>query len=168
MEAYDSLSTFPDVENALRSLSKMQGFTSVVFSNGTHTMVSNSVTKSPDLSPHASLFKEIVVVDDAAPTVQSPSGEYVKRFKPTPEVYYHLADRLGKGKSREEMRSMWLISGNPFDIVASQMVGMKAAWVDRQGSGWQDQLLNEPEGKPTVVGHDLSEIIDQIVAYVGK
>ena len=63
MIAFDSLSIFPDVAPALKSLASNPNVECVVFSNGTKTMVSNSVNKSEELSPHASVFKNIVTVD---------------------------------------------------------------------------------------------------------
>ena len=107
-------------------------------------MVSASVHQSPDLAPHASLFKDIVVVEE------------VRRFKPAQEVYYHLANKVGK--TRDQMGDLWLVSGNPFDIVGARMVGMKAAWVDRAGLGWVD-CLGEPECRPSVVAKDLTEVV---------
>lgn len=55
MKAYDSLSTFPDVSPALTALDKAKDIVAVVFSNGTNSMVTNSVKSSPDLGPHASV-----------------------------------------------------------------------------------------------------------------
>lgn len=113
MKAYDSLSTFPDVNPALEKLAQTPGITAVVFSNGTHAMVSQSVNHSPDLSPHAHVFKQIVVIEE------------VKKFKPAPEVYEYLAKKVGRG--RTEMGDIWLVSGNPFDVVGAKAMGMKAA-----------------------------------------
>jgi 2-haloacid dehalogenase len=152
MGAYDSLSTFPDVKPALDALAKEQGITSVVFSQGTYAMVSASVNKSPDLSPHASVFKDIVVVEE------------VHKFKPAPEVYHHLARKLGK--SREEYGSVWLVSGNPFDIVGARAMGMNAAWCDRQGNGWVD-CLGEPGLRPTVIVKGLGEVVEKVRAHKG-
>lgn len=145
MKAYDSLSTFPDVSATLDDIAKASWLTPVVFSNGTLQMVSNSVHSSPDLSPHASAFKSMVTV------------ESVKCFKPDPAVYYHLAEQVGK--SREEMGSMWLVSGNPFDIVGARAVGMQAAWVDRKGEAWVDALVQDEGLRPTIIVRDLKEIM---------
>ncbi|KAA6408908.1 MAG: haloacid type II [Lasallia pustulata] len=134
LKSYDSLSTFPDVSPALEALASAPDITAVVFSNGTQAMVANSVHSSPDLSPHSSVFKHIVTVDK------------VGKFKPAPEVYFHLAESVGRGKSREEMAQMWLVSGNPFDVVGARAVGMQAAWVDRGGEGWTDTLVEGEEG----------------------
>lgn len=141
MRAYDNLNTFPDVAPALDSIRKSANIIPVVFSNGTDSMVSNSVNSSPSLSPHASIFKDLI-------TVEKP-----KRYKPDPAVYRHLATKMGKSAS--EMSDMWLVSGNPFDIVGARKMGMKAAWVDRAGKGWTDRLGEEP----TIVVQELEEIL---------
>ena len=154
MKAYDSLSTFPDVDAALSVVSKNPRLTAVVFSNGTDSMVSSSVKYSPDLGPHASVFKQMVTVEE------------VRKFKPSPDGYLHLAEKVGKAKSREGMGEMWLISGNPFDIVGARAMGMQAAWVDRQGNGWSDGLVTGEHGTPTLMGKDLSEIIEAILRHV--
>jgi 2-haloacid dehalogenase len=139
MKAYDSLSTFPDVEPALKKLSANPTVICVVFSNGTKEMVANSVLKSANLSPHASVFEKLVTVD------------FVQAFKPAPEVYKHLAQAMDM-VGRED--AMWLVSSNPFDVTGARAVGMKAAWVDRAGTGWQDNLgLGQ-----TVVVRNLEEV----------
>ena len=146
MECYDSLSTFPDVAGALNRLASSPNVEAVVFSNGTKSMVSNSVYRSQDLSPHAKIFRDIVTVDD------------VKQFKPAPAVYRHLAQTLGKDES--QMPQMWLISGNPFDIVGARSVGMNAIWVDRAGNGWTDAAV--PRLRPTAIVDNLEKIVDEI------
>lgn len=150
MQAYDALSTFPDVSPALETLARKSGITAVVFSNGTNSMVTNSVKSSPDLGPHASVFKDIVTVEE------------IKRFKPAPEVYQHLAERMGNAKTKEVLGSIWLVSGNPFDVVGARAVGMQAIWVDRAGSGWTDQLVQGDQGRPTFVVKGLGEVVDGI------
>jgi 2-haloacid dehalogenase len=120
MSAYDSLSVFPDVPNALSMLSSSPGISAYVFSNGTEAMVCSSVNSSPSLSPHAGVFKGIVTVQE------------VKIFKPDPRVYRYLLKKVGKEEKQEDV---WLVSGNPFDVVGARMVGMQAAWVDRAGKG---------------------------------
>ncbi|EXJ84947.1 haloacid dehalogenase, type II [Capronia epimyces CBS 606.96] len=144
MDAYDSLSTFPDVNPALRRLGEQSGITCVVFSNGTKTMVSNSVKRSSDLD--SSVFKDIITVD------------FVGAFKPAPEVYKYLAERVDKVGQE---RSMWLVSGNPFDVTGARAMGMQAAWVDRAGNGWQDRLGEAP----TVVVKSLEEVADAVEKY---
>ena len=152
MEGYDNLNTFPDVQPALESLSKASGVTAVVFSNGTKSMVTNSVTKSADLSPHASLFQDIIVVEETS------------RFKPDPEVYKMLARKVGK---ESRMGDMWLISGNPFDVVGAKSAGMQAAWVDRPGAGWTDALIEGEAGRPTAIVRGLGEVAEIVKKHAG-
>ena len=78
-------------------------------------MVSHSVRHSPDLSPHAAVFAVIITVDE------------VKQYKPSPDVYYHLAREVGK---EDELQDIWLVSGNSFDVVGARSVGMNAIWVE--------------------------------------
>lgn len=147
MDAYDSLSTFPDVNPALDRLAQNSNIESVVFSNGTNTMVSNSVNKSGSL--HSSVFKDIVTVDA------------IRQFKPAPEVYAYLAEKVGKTGQESDL---WLVSGNPFDVVGARAFGMQAAWVDRAGAGWQDRLGQGP----TVVVKDLGEVADAVEKHANK
>lgn len=153
MHAYDSLSTFPDVHPALTALAKIPSITSVVFSNGTRDMVSASVNKSPELSPHASLFADIIVVDE------------IGKFKPAPETYWHLVEKVGK--TTEQIGDVWLISSNPFDIVGARAVGMKAVWVDRSGVGWVDSLGQGGRGRPTLIVRGLDEVVDAVNRFSG-
>lgn len=65
MKAYDRLYAFPEVSPALNFLKEKSDLVDVyVFSNGTDTMVSNSIRSSPDLGPRADLFKSLVTVED--------------------------------------------------------------------------------------------------------
>jgi 2-haloacid dehalogenase len=110
-------------------------------------MVRNSVHDSPDLLPHSAVFKEIITVDE------------VRQFKPAPAVYTHLAQKMGKSPS-SQMADLWLISGNPFDVIGARSCGMHAIWVDRGRRGWMDAAV--PELQPTAVVHDLTEILSAI------
>ena len=116
-------------------------------------MVSNSVKLSPDLGPHASVFKDIVTVEE------------VRQFKPHPHVYRHLAKKVGKGPL--SMADIWLVSGNPFDVIGARMAGMQACWIDRGGNGWTDQLVQSDEGRPSVIVKGLGEVVDAVKGYAG-
>jgi 2-haloacid dehalogenase len=153
MGAYDSLSTFPDVTPALNAIASTPDIKSVIFSNGTNAMVTASLTKSKSLSPHAALFKDIIVV------------EPLKKFKPCPEVYWHLVESLGK--KREEVGDVWLITANPFDVVGAVNVGIRALWVDRVGAGWADNLGEGDLGRPTVIVRSLEEVVDAVKGFTG-
>ena len=118
-------------------------------------MVTNSVHSSPDLGPHAAIFKEVVTVEEA------------QCFKPDPRVYYHLAETMGRGRSRQAMGEMWLVSGNAFDVVGARAVGMQTVWVDRRGAGWTDGLVMGETGKPTVVVKGLGEVVEVVKRHFG-
>lgn len=152
MNAYNTLSLFPDVPPLFSHLKSSTNIHAVIFSNGTSDMLSATLTHSPEISPHASLFKDVVVVGP------------VQKFKPCPEVYHYLCKKVGK-EGREN--DVWLISGNPFDVVGANAVGMRTCWVDRSGAGWADNLLEGEKGKPTVVVRGLNEVVDKIEGYVG-
>lgn len=153
MAAYDSLSCFPDVDRTMKSLQTAPDMKAVIFSNGTHSMVSGSINNSPDLAKHAKSFEDIVVVEE------------VKRYKPHPDVYYHLAKKIGKDTSDEkQMEQIWVVSGNPFDIVGARAVGMNAIWVDRMGNGWQDSLVEGEKGRPTEVVKSLDKVVTSVMS----
>ena len=149
MKAYDSLSCFPDVQPMLEKLRSVRDLKAVVFSNGTHSMVSSSVNNSPDLSLYSNIFSDIVVVDDC------------RKFKPAPETYHHLAQKMGKDiDDAKQMSEIWLVSSNPFDIAGGRAVGMNAIWVDRAGMEWQDALLpNGERNRPNEVVRSLEEVV---------
>ncbi|KAL1961233.1 hypothetical protein VTO42DRAFT_3179 [Malbranchea cinnamomea] len=166
MDAYDHLSTFHEVCTALDKLATHGKLKPVIFSNGTPDMLTKAVSslrqcfqsvclQSGDLEPHEEIFEEIISVDS------------VKKFKPAPEVYEYLAERVGKDKNdKAQMGDIWLISGNPFDVTGALSVGLKAAWVDRAGKGWIDAM--NPQLRPTLVGKDLNEVIDAIIDKAGR
>ena len=155
LKSYDSLSTFPDVQPMLEKLKSSQNLKAVIFSNGTHEMVFSSVNNSPDLSPHAGMFDDIVVVEEC------------RKFKPAPEVYHHLAQRVGKEvNDKEHMEQIWLISGNPFDIVGGRSVGMNAILVDRAGNGWQDALMPGQWSEPTQIVRSMDEVVTVVTKSI--
>ena len=105
---------------------------------------------SQSLTRHAKIFTSIVTVDELKEKV----------FKPHPNVYYHLADKVGK---RDKLADVWVITANPFDVVGARSVGMQAAWVDREGRGWEDQCIEGKEGQPTIIGKDLREVVEKLL-----
>jgi 2-haloacid dehalogenase len=119
-------------------------------------MVSSSVQNSPDLSPHAKMFDDIVSVED------------IRKFKPAPETYHHLAQKVGKDiHQKEQMEEIFLVSGNPFDVVGGRAVGMNAIWVDRAGTGWQDDLMPGSRTGPTEIVRSLDQVVDIAVKASG-
>jgi 2-haloacid dehalogenase len=155
MKAYDSLGTFPDVEPGLKSIATDPDIEAYVFSNGTDAMVGSSVHESATLSPHASVFKALITVQE------------IEVFKPDPKVYQYLAQRVGKTRSKEDLETIWLVSGNPFDVVGARAAGIQAAWVNRAGGhhengGWNDKLGELASGGPTLIMDGVEEAVNAI------
>ncbi|KAI0402288.1 haloacid dehalogenase [Xylaria palmicola] len=151
MRAYDALHAFPEVPAALELLrANGRAVDAYVFSNGTADMVGNSVRTSPDLGPHAAaLFKAIVTVDG------------VRCFKPDPRTYAHLVEQTGKeGRPAD----VWVVSANPFDVVGARAAGLQAAFIDRSGRGWVDQLYDAHV--PSLIAGSVSEAVQYILDYV--
>lgn len=137
MAQYNDLERFPDVELGLKRL-KEAGYAMVVFSNGTPRML-ESLMDAAELRPY---FEGYVSVDE------------VKVYKPSPKVYRHVAERLGR-----PIGEVRLVSSNPFDDIGAEAAGMRAAWVDRSG-GLFDTLGPPPD---MVVG-TLTELADTLEA----
>ncbi|CAG8226870.1 unnamed protein product [Penicillium salamii] len=146
MRAYDNLSTFADVKPTLTRIASDLSIQAVVFSNGTKSMVSNSVLRSEDLSPHASTFQDVITVDE------------IQQYKPARACYQHLARKMGRDPTT--MNNIWLVSGNPFDVVGARSTGMQAIWVDREGGGWKDAA--SPDLRPTATVHSLEQVVQEI------
>ncbi|KAF2018366.1 haloacid dehalogenase [Aaosphaeria arxii CBS 175.79] len=159
MAAYDALEAFPDVAPLLTQLesppsSSVDKVTAVLFSNGTRDMIASSMANSRGMKGRGNVFGKVVVVDDV-----------VRRYKPAPEVYRHLCEEVG----REEGEGVWLVSGNPFDVVGAKAFGLRAAWVDREGRGWVDRLLDgDEEGlRPDVVVRGVDEVVGRVEEFLG-
>ena len=118
---YDHLEQFSDVREGLARLSSA-GYTLAVLSNGTPRML-HAVVESARLNPW---LQTLISVDE------------VGVYKPSPRVYEHAAERLGRPVS-----SIRLISSNPFDVVGAEAAGMQAAWLDRS-AGVFDTLGPRP------------------------
>src|SRR5260370_32798848 len=135
MTQYNDLERFADVEPGLQRL-KDAGYSMVVFSNGGPAMLT-SIMNAAQLNVY---FQGFVSVDE------------VKVYKPSPKVYRHVANRLGR-----PIGSVRLISSNPFDVIGAESAGMQAAWINRS-SGLFDTLAPRPQ---MVVG-TLIELADAL------
>jgi len=122
MAQYNDLERFADVEHGLQRL-KDAGYTMVVFSNGSPTMLTG-IMNAANLNPY---FKGFVSVDE------------VKVYKPSPIVYRHVASSLGR-----LIDKVRLVSSNPFDVIGAEAAGMQATWVNRSG-GLFDTLAPMPQ-----------------------
>lgn len=170
MKAYDGLTNFEDVLPALKMLQERgDDVYPVVFSNGTPKMLASSVATSPvlklfqgeeDSKDQPSLFKQLISIDE------------VGTFKPHRSVYEHLQQKATQNGDWKARAAVWLVSSNPFDVVGAKAAGMRAAWVDRAGTGWVDQLgdvihsfgkKQGPDLKPTVVAKGVEQAVEAIL-----
>ena len=115
MEAYLHLQAFPDVIEALKSLS---GYTKAILSNGTLKML-EAVVKSSFLGD---FFSHIISVDA------------VKIYKPSPRVYELAVQRIGAEKT-----AIGFVSSNCWDDIGAKAFGFRTFWVNRADSP-ADQL----------------------------
>ncbi len=122
MDQYNDLECFADVQPGLQRL-KDAGYIMVVFSNGSPSMLTGIMNAS-HLTPY---FRGFVSVDE------------VKVFKPSPVVYKHVANRLGR-----PINETRLVSSNPFDVIGAEAAGMQATWINRSG-GMFDTLASMPQ-----------------------
>lgn len=119
---YSHLELFADTRSGLERVAAL-GYAMVIFSNATPRML-DSLTRAAELEP---FFQDVISVDE------------VRTYKPSPRVYRHVAQRLGR-----PIGDIRLVSSNPFDVVGAQAAGMKAAWVNRSG-GLFDPLGSPPD-----------------------
>ncbi len=110
MEGYLHLDAFPEVKEALKSLS---AYRLAILSNGTPRMLQAAV-ESAGLK---GMFAQVISVDE------------IKTYKPKPEVY-----QLAPQKFRVEKASIGFISSNFWDAVGAKSFGLRAFWVNRTGS----------------------------------
>ena len=119
-------------------------------------MVTNSITKSPDLKDHSDVFKDIITVEE------------VQKYKPAFEVYRHLAEKVGfDPEDKKSLENIWLVSGNPFDVVGARAFGLNAIWINRKGGkrGWEDGLVEGEKGRPTEVVCQLHEAVVTVMSH---
>src|SRR5712691_3236639 len=135
MAQYNDLERFPDVEPGLQRLQEA-GYTMVVFSNGSPSMLA-AIMDAAQLQEY---FQGFVSVDE------------VKVYKPSPKVYRHVAERLGR--ANENVR---LMSSNPFDVIGARNAGMQAAWIDRSGG-----LFDPLDARPDMVASTLLELAESL------
>jgi 2-haloacid dehalogenase len=121
MTQYNDLERFADVEPGLQHLKEV-GYRMVVFSNGSPAMLT-AIMHAAGLHTYCAGF---VSVDE------------VRVYKPSPKVYRHVANRLGR-----PIETVRLISSNPFDVVGAEAAGMQASWVNRS-AGVFDTLAPPP------------------------
>ncbi|MGH3086140.1 MAG: haloacid dehalogenase type II [Rubrobacteraceae bacterium] len=123
VEHYQDLRAFPDVIPGLEAM-RERGHRLVAFSNGVEATARTLLERAGVLEH----LEDVISVDD------------VKTFKPNPVVYEYLARRFERSAGE-----VWLVSGNPFDVIGAKAVGMNAAWVKRKEDAVFDPWGIEPD-----------------------
>ncbi len=82
------------------------------------------------------------------------SADEVKRLKPSPEPYRMVAERLGA-----QIGDVRLVAAHAWDVAGAMRAGCLAAFVARPG-----QVLDPLAPRPDIVGADLREVADRILA----
>ncbi|HZC18376.1 MAG TPA: haloacid dehalogenase type II [Rubrobacteraceae bacterium] len=135
IEEYQNLKPFPDVIPGLEAL-RREGRPLVAFSNGVEATTRTLLSRAGVLSH----LHGVVSVDD------------LKTFKPDPQVYLYLADRL-----QRKPGETWLVSSNPFDVIGAKSAGLKAAWIQRK----PDARFDPWEIEPDLVAPDLEALAEE-------
>ena len=138
LAAYQSLPAFGDAARALASM-QASGYRLFAFSNGTPEAVERVLTNA-GLNDYLS---GIVSVHELG------------TFKPNPAVYDHARRRTGAGNG-----PLWLVSGNPWDVIGARSAGLEAAWVKRDPG----TVFDPWDIDPSLVIRNLEELPDGIAA----
>lgn len=136
IQEYQSLRAFPDVASGLEKMVSA-GHTLAAFSNGAEKTARTLLERAGVLQH----LEDVVSVDD------------IKTFKPAPEVYEYLARQLNRPSG-----SVWLVSGNPWDVIGAKSCGMRAVWVKRKPDAVFDPWGIEPD----LVVSDLEELAGRL------
>jgi 2-haloacid dehalogenase len=82
------------------------------------------------------------------------SADEVRRLKPAPEPYRMAAGRLGV-----DVSGMRLVAAHSWDVAGALRAGCAAAFVARPGA-----VLDPLVERPDIVGADVGEVADQVLA----
>ena len=132
LASYLRLPAFPDVEPGLKSL-RAAGHRIVALTNGTEKSVAA-------LLRHAGIseYFELIL-----------SADSIRTFKPDPAVY-----GLVQGTGVTDPGRVWLVSGNPFDVIGAKACGLKTAWVRRDPA----RIFDPWEFSPDIIVASLQEL----------
>lgn len=117
MEAYLTLTAFPDVRSGLERL-KQDGVRLAILSNGEPKML-QAAAQSAGIAP----FLDAIL-----------SVEEVKVFKPSPSVYHLIAGRLPGGGR------VGFVSSNSWDIAGAGSAGLTTFWIQRSTAEPPEEL----------------------------
>lgn len=134
--ALSSLPPHPEVPDALLRLYDA-GFTLAALTNSTLNVAEAQLTNA-GLRP---LFARVFSADE------------VKRLKPAPEPYQHVAREMGVS-----LGSIRLVAAHAWDTAGALRAGCAAAFVARPG-----MVLDPNAPTPDVIGADMAAVVDQMI-----
>ena len=143
-ELVDGLKTLPahaDVQQALQSL-RDHGLHLTALTNGSLDTAKQQL-QSAGL---ADCFDAIMAVEE------------VKRYKPAPEPYRMVAERLGIATAE-----MTMVAAHAWDIAGAASAGCRTAFVTRPG-----KVLNPAGIQPDLQGGGMQEVVEKILAIAKR
>ncbi|MGI8522674.1 MAG: haloacid dehalogenase type II [Nocardioides sp.] len=137
VDRMSSLAPHPEVGAALKRLARTP-LRLVALTNSTE-VVARAQVENAGLADY---FEDVL------------SADSVRALKPAAAAYQHVASTCGVGI--DEIR---LVAAHPWDVSGALAAGCRAAFMGRSG------VVPSPLGpRPDIVGADLDEIVDQIIA----
>jgi len=127
---YRTLPAYPDVAAGLTDL-RRSGLPCWAFSNGR----GDDVQALMDRAGLAPLISGVVSLLD------------IRTYKPDPAAYAYFRERAATGNDE-----VWLISGNPFDLIGAKAAGMRTIWLRRQISTIFDPWGERPDAEVRTIG----------------
>ena len=118
LEAYLTLTAFPDVKPGLEAL-KLRGLRLAILSNGEPRML-EAAARSAGI---ADLLDEILSVEE------------VKIFKPSPRVYHLATEHLGVRPPE-----VGFVSSNGWDVAGAASAGLETFWIQRRAAEPPEEL----------------------------
>jgi 2-haloacid dehalogenase len=118
LEAYLTLTAFPDVKPGLEAL-KGRGLRLAILSNGAPKML-EAAARSAGI---ADLLDEILSVEE------------VKIFKPSPRVYHLVSEHL-----RVLPAEVGFVSSNGWDVAGAASAGLETFWIQRRATEPPEEL----------------------------
>ncbi|GCE23772.1 haloacid dehalogenase type II [Dictyobacter kobayashii] len=135
----DTMRQLPAHSEVPKSLERLQhaGLHMVTLTNSTQQVATLQITNAGLVQYFEQIF----------------SADTVQRLKPAPEPYQMVATHFGVPTSE-----LLLIAAHAWDVAGASRAGCATAFVARPG-----MVLNPLFPTPTIIGHDLSEVVDHIL-----
>jgi 2-haloacid dehalogenase len=138
MNAYLGLDCYPEVPEVLKTL-KDAGMGTAVLSNGSPRMLAAAV----ESSRLGDLLDAVISVDELG------------IYKPAPEVYQQVLDRLDVGRAQVSFQS-----SNAWDAAAAATFGFRVAWCNRFGQA-KERLADAPDVEIKTLNELLGIVLDK-------